>query len=464
MDSFTSHAIVASAFIVSSLAGLSYAEDPEYAKMVQAHVTPAIEAESIPGAVVGIYKDGEVNFYPIGTLSYDSDKAPTIDTLFEIGSISKVITGTFFADAVRRGEVARNTIVNDLLPDGYQVKSNEGEELKLWHLTTHTSGWGTAPINILPEDGEKPFENYDNTKMFEAINLMPPKQAPGTKMEYSNFAVGVLGTLVAINAQTQRENEYESLVKERILEPLGIENFTIGLSDEQLAQLAPATTGGRTTTHWGKSGSMDPCGMWIANAPGLMKFAIANIEGGDDDVHDSIALAQESLYKFEGNQQICHGWFMYGDGTTLWHNGMTGGYSSYMAINPTHDVAVVMLTNGATFDTTKIGLNILQSVMGMDPEPIKIEVHEKLEESYTDRLVGVYESTMGFDFTISAARGRLFGQITGQQPLELVPVSENRFGVKLVDAELEFELPEEGNATVVTLFQNGMEIKSTRKE
>jgi len=250
MNTLIQYCIVASAFSLSSLCSSAIADEPDYREMVEKQLSPMIEAELIPGAVVGIYKDGKVSFYPIGTLDFIQDESPTIETLYEIGSISKVITGTLFADAVRREELTRDTLVNDLLPDGYQVKAVDEEELKLWHLTTHTSGWGTAPFNLAPSDGESPFGGYTQEMMFEATKIMPLKHAPGSNFEYSNYAVGMLGTLVSINAQ----GEYESLVKKRILEPLGIENFTIELSEEQLEKLAPATTSGRFTKRGERQG------------------------------------------------------------------------------------------------------------------------------------------------------------------------------------------------------------------
>ncbi len=458
MKSTYTPAIVASALVFTSLA--AFAAEPDYSEIVAKHVTPAIEAELFPGAVIGIYKDGEASFYPIGTLNFDQDESPSVCTLYEIGSISKVITGTLFADAVRRGEVTRDTLVNDLLPDGYEVKAVDGEDLKLWHLTTHSSGWGTAPFNLAPADGEKPFSGYTQEMLFEATKLMPMKQKPGTKFEYSNYAVGMLGTLISINAN----GEYEALVKERILEPLDIENFTIQLAPDQQSMLAPATAGGRSTKPWGKTGPMDPCGMWVTNAPGLMDFAIANITGGDFDIHESLAMSREPLFDPGAGGKICSGWFIAADSSTYWHNGMTGGYSSYMAVNPTHDTAVVILANGAAFETTAIGAKIIQAVFGMNPAPIQVDIAEKLDEAYTDQLVGVYKSAVGFDMIVSVSRGRLFAQITGQQALEVVSVSKDRFRYKLVDAEIGFDVPEDGQASRVTLFQNGMEIKCERKE
>lgn len=453
------------AIVAASTCNSSLLADNDHGAIVTKHVSPAIEAGLIPGAVIGIYKDGEVSFYPIGTLNYDQDQAPTIETLYEIGSVSKVVTGVLFADAIRRGEVTKDTLVNDLLPDGYAVKTNEGEDLMLWHLTTHTSGWGTAPINLAPKDGEKPFTGYTQDMLFEAVNLMPPKQAPGSAFEYSNFAVGLLGTLIAENAG----GEYESLVIERIIEPLGITNFIIDLTEDQQQRMAPATTAGQMTKAWGKTGPMDPCGMWVTNAPGLLQFAMASIDpkdgSHDGDVYESVELSREALYDFDTGGNMCHGWFHAPDGSTFWHNGMTGGYSAYMAVNPKHDGAVVLLSNGAAIETTIIGEKIIQELFGMVSDPISTTPNVVVDDEQLDKLVGVYNSaTYGFDMTISAAQGNLLVQLTGQQPLALAALSDIRFKIKIVDAEIEFDVPEEGNATSVTLFQNGMEIKCERKD
>ncbi len=443
----------------------------DYTPVVARLVSPGIKAEVFPGAMIGIYKDGQASFYPMGSLNYELDEAPTEHTLYEIGSISKVITGVLFADAIRRDEVKQDTLVNDLLPDGYKTKSKDGEDIRLWHLTTHTSGWGTAPANLAPTDGENPFWGYTQTMLFEAASKMPPSAKPGTSFEYSNMAVGLLGTLIAENA----DGEYEALVKERVLLPLGLEDFTIELDDEQKARLAPATVGGRPTKAWGKTGPIDPAGMWVTTAPGLLDFAIAGLEASkeaDKAIHRSIALSQASLFDLGNGDglggQVCHGWFIARDGQTFWHNGMTGGYSSYMAVNQQHNTAVVMLANGAGFETTAIGEQIIQAVLGLDPEPLALEAPERIDAEYLARIEGVYHSKLGFDMTVSSTRGRLFVQLTGQQPLEVLRVTEgetkDRFRIKVVDAQIGFELPEEGNATSLTLFQNGMEMKCERTE
>ncbi len=457
--SFLSGTVVSASFI--SLCAGSVLADKDYSTIVEQQVGPAVDAKLFPGAMIGIYKDGETSFFPIGTLNFDQDESPNEDTLYEIGSISKVFTGVLFTDSIRRGEIERDTLVNDLLPDGFEVQSKDGEELRLWHLTSHTSGWPTAPSNLAPTDGENPFFGYTQEMMFEAVNSMELQRAPGTEFEYSNFAVGLLGTLVSLNV----DGEYESLVIERILEPLGIEDFTIDLNDEQRTRLAPATAAGRVTKSWGKTGPMDPAGMWITSAPSLLKFAIANIDDEQSEINESLSMARETLFEISEHGKMCYGWLRSADQSTYWHNGMTGGYTSYMATNPKHDVAIVLLTNGVAMETTMIGEKLIQAVMGMNPDPVSFDDIELLDESYSDQLVGTYHSAMGFDMIVSVNNGRLFAQITGQQTLELSKVGESRFKYKLVEAELEFTIDEDTkSASKVTLYQNGMEIDCNRTD
>ncbi|MBO6512620.1 MAG: serine hydrolase [Phycisphaerales bacterium] len=424
---------------------------------VNKHIEPLIEAGLVPGAVVAVRSKGIDSYYTLGKLDYESDESPSFDTLYEVGSISKVFTGVLFADAVRRGEVTKDTLVDDLLPDEFDARDFEGTEVELWHLTTHTSGWPTAPANLRPADAENPFLGYTDEMMYYYISNASPKRTPGTEFEYSNLGVGLLGTLVSKNAGTG----YEDLVIERVFEPLGIEEFWITLDDDERDRLAPATSSKRATKPWGATGAMDPAGMWVSSAPAMLEFAVANLEGGEGEIYESLEFAREPMAD-SGFGRVCFGWMLALDGSTYWHNGMTGGYSSYMAINHDLDLAVVVLTNSATLTTTTVGEKLVQQLAGMDVEPVQLEAADPIDADYAAKLVGEYESPY-YVMEITHERGGLFAKITGQTALSIVEIEgEHRFRYEAVDAELEFEMSDDGTATSVTLYQNGQVIKSTR--
>lgn len=450
---------------VSALSSVLHAADDRIENVVQRHLEPVIEAGLIPGAVVGVYVDGVESYYSVGFLDFENGVKPCFGTLYEIGSISKVFTGVLFADAVRRGEVSKDTLVDDLLPGGVDAKDYKGTEVRLWHLTSHTSGWPTGPANLRSVDGEDPFADYTLKKLYKYISAASPMTVPGEEFQYSNLAVGLLGTLIAQNA----DSEYEELVTERIFEPLGIEDILISLDDEDLLRLAPATSGGRMTKHWSTMGPLDGAGVWVASVPAMLGFAVANIEGGDGDVFESLEMAREPLADNAWGGRVGFGWMLAGDKTTWWHNGMTGGYSSYMAVNPTLEIAVVVLSNGASGYTTPAGAKIFQELAGMDVEPVEI-AKQGVDEDYAQRLVGEYKGT-AFTIWITQKRGKVFARLDDQPVLALLPMDdEKRFRYEVVDAVLEFEIGDEGvgggggEATKVTLFQNGMEMPCDRVE
>ncbi len=450
-----------------------FAADTDRQAIVEKHLQPEIDAMLIPGAVVGIDYDGTTTFHVVGTLNFDTDAKPTADTMYEIGSISKVITGTLLADAIRRGEVTKDTPLNDLLPEGVEAgRGDNGEPILLWHLTTHTSGWGTAPINLLPTDPDRPFVDYDLDKMLTGIARTPVMHTPGTHFEYSNFAVGVLGTMIARHAG----GDYETLVKERVLSPLGIGDFTITLDEGQQKRLAPATRAGMDTKPWGSMGAIAPAGMWTTTAHGLMAFAEANLKPLNDKVDDDRAgiynameMARQPLYTVqEMGQQVGMGWFIARDGASRWHNGMTGGYSSYLGINRDLGIAVVVLTNGASLYTTGAGEKIFQEVIGMHPEPISPPIPRKLVDEVTTKLVGTYHSQLGFDIDITTSHGLLFARLSRQpanrvHPVEEAKPGEKRFRYDGIDAELGFALGEDSEkASAVTLYQDSMVMRCER--
>ncbi len=432
--------------------------------IVAEHLQPLIDGYQIPGAVVGLYKDGELTFHNIGTLNYETDEAPTTDTVFEIGSIGKVITGVFFADAIRRGEVTKHTKLQELVPEGVEViKGSEGTEIELWHLTTHSSGWGTLPINLMPSDPDQPFTGYTEEMLYAAHESMPLNREPGTGFEYSNFAVGTLGTVLARNAG----GDYETLVQQRVFKPLGITDFSINLGDDQLARLAPPTNGGLTVKTWGDDNPIAPAGLWSTTAPQLMTFALENLrETNEDsmDIYQSLEAAREPMFD-SGYGKVAFGWMRAMDGSTYWHNGQTGGYSSYMGVNAVFDTAVVVLANGATHTTTNAGAFLLQELIGMNPNPMQIEVPERLDDAYLERILGVYRSEWGFDITFTSAHNLLYARVTNQNAYRVDKSGDDRFRYSAVPAELQFAFDEEGGvASSVTLFQHGAETKCVRVE
>ena len=119
-----------------------------------------VTAKLAVGIAVGIIDENGQRVITAGKLSTQQSQAPTGDTIFEIGSISKAFTAVLLADMVNRGEVKLDDPVSKYLPDSVKMPSFDGRVITLLDLTTQTSGLPRLPSNLKPADPENLYADY----------------------------------------------------------------------------------------------------------------------------------------------------------------------------------------------------------------------------------------------------------------------------------------------------------------
>ncbi|HLY27198.1 MAG TPA: serine hydrolase, partial [Aggregatilineales bacterium] len=151
-----------------------------------------------PGLVVGVIEAAGRNnvqyrggFY--GTISLDSKARPSADTLFEIGSETKVFTATLLAFAVKEGKVKLDDPIQKYLPTGVTAPVFKGKNITLLDLATHRSGFPDQPDNK-PSDELKPYTVQD---MYDWLSNYKLTYAPGSQWLYSNIGFGLMGTILS---------------------------------------------------------------------------------------------------------------------------------------------------------------------------------------------------------------------------------------------------------------------------
>jgi D-alanyl-D-alanine-carboxypeptidase/D-alanyl-D-alanine-endopeptidase len=112
------------------------------------------------GIVVGVIEPAGRRNISYGTFSKDDKRPVDGDTVFEIGSITKVFTSLILADMIQRGEVALTDPVAKYLPPGVKVPERNGRQITLEDLSTHTSGLPRLPDNMKPADPANPYADY----------------------------------------------------------------------------------------------------------------------------------------------------------------------------------------------------------------------------------------------------------------------------------------------------------------
>ena len=194
-----------------------------------------VESKRSAGIVVGILDEGGRRVIAYGNAG-STDRPLDGNSVFEIGSVTKVFTSALLADMVRRGEVKLEDPASKYLPASARLPSRSGKEITLLDLATQTSGLPRLPGNLAPKDPTNPYADYTVEQLYDFLSHYTLTRDIGEKYEYSNLGVGLLGHVLSRKAGMS----YEELVTKRILEPLEMRDTAITHGAD--ARLAPDTT------------------------------------------------------------------------------------------------------------------------------------------------------------------------------------------------------------------------------
>lgn len=195
-------------------------------------------------------------------------------SVLEIGSVTKVFTGTLLAEMAERGELRLSDPVVSLLPAGVSVPSRGGRAITLEHLATHTSGLPSMPSDIVPADPSSALAECTVGRLFECLEQHELSRDPGSRYEYSNLGIGLLGHALALRAGT----DYEQLVRRRILEPLEMHRTAIAPSVEMERRVAIGhDERGRPAPRLEAPGLLGAGGLRSSVAD-MLRFAAANLD------------------------------------------------------------------------------------------------------------------------------------------------------------------------------------------
>jgi CubicO group peptidase (beta-lactamase class C family) len=333
---------------------------------VDAQARALIRERFAIGFVVGIVKDGETRVSAYGETVKGSGIAPNGDTVYEIGSITKVFTGILLADQLQRGMVKLDAPVQDYLPPAAKLRSKDGVPVTLQHLATHTSGLPRRPGNMFPADAHNPYADYSVRQLYEALGQDWLRRAPG-QYEYSNFAMGLLGHVLELQAG----KSYEALLAERICEPLGMHDTRPVATAAMLARLAPPYDETlRLAKNWDLP-VLAGAGGVRSTVNDMLKFIQANLAGGDTALAQAMRLSHRRRYTMANGVGIGLGWRLSPNQRILFHSGGTGGYRAWLAVVPSRNAGVVVLANTAESRIVQFGDKAIHIVSGTPaPQPL----------------------------------------------------------------------------------------------
>jgi len=311
------------------------------------------------GIVVGLIDEKGSRVISYGKRAENNGDSVDGDSIFEIGSVTKVFTATLLADMVERGDLRLDDPISKFLPRSVKAPSFEGKEITLRHLSSQTSALPRLPGNMSPKDQSNPYADYSVDQMYSFLSTCTLTRAPGSQYLYSNLGVGLLGHILGLVART----DYESLVRTRICQPLRMSNTGITLTPEMKAHLATGHNQAlRPVANWDLP-TLAGAGALRSTVNDMLKFVGANIGLIATPLASAMAKTHQTQHDtgIEG-LDVGLGWHILKrfDTELIWHNGGTGGYHSFVGFNKAKRTGVVILSN-STNDIDDIGRHLLES-------------------------------------------------------------------------------------------------------
>lgn len=392
---------------------------------IQQRLDALARRHRVPGAVLAVGQGDELLDFATGAINLRTGVAATTDTVFQIGSNTKVLTATLIMQLVDAGEADLDAPVRSYLPSFDLAESSAADQITLRHLLTHTSG--------IEGDYFADFGRGDDatSRYVDSLSGIGLIHRPGQLWSYCNSGFVVAGRVV----EELTGLPYHRALAERITGPMGLRSMTV-LAEEMLARrcavghvlgpddtvsvpravimgLAAAPAGSRT----------------VATAADLVTFTRMHL--ADGLARDGSRVLSAGSARAMREAQVARppsadvplaqglGWLLAEwDGlSVVGHGGETIGQLSFLQAIPERDLVVALLTNGPTGGGLwrDLGRWLFETLAGVRMSAVPRPADPPPDLRLAD-YAGIYER-LGMCYEITAEDGQLVMAVTISGPI-----------------------------------------------
>jgi beta-lactamase class C len=332
------------------------------------------------GAAVVVRIDGRTLFFNFGTAA--RGRVITSDTLFNLASLGKTFDATLLSMMVLQGELSLDDTVGKYVPE---LQGTEAGNARLDHLVSYTSGL-SLPQDLPPW----PDEFYDLPKFMQYLKTwkLPDGHEPGKTHVYSHAVY----MLLHIVLERHFGMPYAELLKERLLEPLGLSSTALPTHRNAVAQLPTELMRRVVQNHdengrrVGKPGNVQSFYHWagtgqmFSSARDMGTFLAAQLGEVSEPavLPEAVALAHKPVAANPPSFLQALAWEVRkGALTIVDKNGALDNTSSYIGLAPDRRIGLVIMSNRGDQYVAKVGRRTLLR-LGL-PEDVAIKELEALE-------------------------------------------------------------------------------------
>jgi serine-type D-Ala-D-Ala carboxypeptidase/endopeptidase len=402
-------------------------------------IASSISNSSIPVSIVaGVISPNGTQVSGYGNISESNHTTVDGNSIFDIGSLTKLFVGISLMDMVNQGLVKLDDPLEKYLPANVTVPTYQGHKITLQDLITHTSGlpyWPPGWCNPTCFNN-----NYTTQEVYQFLSNSSLATRPGVKDVYSNIGVGLLGHALSLKAGVP----LEQLVKDRILNVLGMNSTGIAMNatgvsipEDIKSRFAKGHIAGNESELAFLPLEVQGAGAMYSTVNDLLKFLSANMGLIDTKLNDamqesrairhSISEFQTSFVDPSGHESPALGyvgsdWNIQTDlgKKIIWRNGGINGYSSLIAFNPDKQLGVAILCSCHFADVPPI--EIISTAMTFLLYPsmnalVQAQTENMTMEELTNASLAQYPDTMENATTMEEETKALVGNVTGNMTI-----------------------------------------------
>jgi len=337
--------------------------------------------------IVAVVDGNRSQIYSFGEL--DSGEKPDGQTLFELGDTTKSFSALLLADAVLAGELTLEQPVQELLPD-FEIPTRNGLEISVEHLATEHSGLPSVDRNYQPYDPANPYVDYELAMLKSFLADHELESDPGTNYSNGYISYALLGYALEEATNT----DYATLIKTRILEPLGMSASVIDVREADASRLAQGhANGGRPMPNW-DFGIFAPSSGLVSNGEDMLRYLKAHLGQLDTPLYPAMQLTHQAFAEGRNEGYLYGlGWeiMSFGDHGFLSREGRSGGYASYIGMYADGSRGVVILSNIAS-SVSMVGMVSLFRSVDEDIPGEDVSQEDESDADDADTIPDVEES------------------------------------------------------------------------
>lgn len=299
--------------------------------------------KGIPSIAVGIVHNGEVILAKgYGYADVENKVLATGNSIYQIGSVTKVFTGYLLANFVTQKAISLDEPVADFFPESIRFPKSQSElDITIKEIATHSAEFPRYPANLQRID-PNPIRGYSIEEMYDGIEMVTIDTISGTRYNYSNFGYGILGVAI----ENRFETDLSKLMNEYIFMPYSMNNTSLYLNDSIKKELSVPYLDNapyKRTEPW-TMGTLSGAGNLFSSVSDLNKFMIGVLE-----INEVNRTQQTKLFNINETWSYGLGCFIVDskkyDTQVIYHGGDIDGYASSFSVYPEYNLGFVILTN-----------------------------------------------------------------------------------------------------------------------